>query len=237
VIIAVKNLNKSETAVKKIKPKHPGADMEIMKLDLADLSSVKAFAGQFKNSHSRFDPMINNAEVMIPPYGKTKDGFELQMGTNYLRHFALTGLLLDLLKQTGQSRVVNVSSIAHKTGHIDFNGLHVENRGYKKWNAYGDSKIANLYFTYELEEKLAKKNSSIKSVAAHPAGLPKISIGIRSFPRQFPWGALLTLYAATGQDIESRDFSGPPGFMELRRYHRKVASNVLSRDGKQSKAL
>ncbi|MBU2630192.1 MAG: SDR family NAD(P)-dependent oxidoreductase, partial [Proteobacteria bacterium] len=121
VIIAARNLEKNKAALNRIKEKFPDADIHTMELDLADLSSIKTFADNFKIAFSRLDLLINNAGVMVPPYGKTADGFELQMGTNHFGHFALTGRLIDIIKSTPQSRIVTVSSMAHKAGNIDFN--------------------------------------------------------------------------------------------------------------------
>ncbi len=134
-----------------------------MHLDLARLQSVKTFADEFKQKYNRLDLLINNAGVMIPPYSKTEDGFELQMGTNHLGHFALTGLLLDIIKNTPGSRIVIVSSLAHKMGNINFDDLNWEKRSYKRQKAYGDSKLANLYFTYELSRPPKQKRIKYKS--------------------------------------------------------------------------
>ncbi|MEJ2054946.1 MAG: oxidoreductase [Calditrichaceae bacterium] len=155
IIIAVRNEEKGKHAIERIKEAYAGARVELMLLDLADLKSVKEFADTFKKKYNRLDLLINNAGVMIPPYSKTKDGFELQFGTNHLGHFALTGLLIDPILKTEGSRIVNVSSGAHRYGNINFDDLNWEKRKYKKWTSYGDSKIANLYFTYELQRKRA----------------------------------------------------------------------------------
>ena len=168
VIMAVRTVEKGETAANEIKQNSPNADVRVMKLDLADLSSVKSFAETFKKEFSQLDLLINNAGVMIPPYTKTKDGFELQFGTNHLGHFALTAQLLDVLKNTKNARVVNESSIAHVRGELDFDDLNWEKRDYDEWKSYGDSKLANLYFTFELNRKFEENNLDIIAVAAHP---------------------------------------------------------------------
>jgi NAD(P)-dependent dehydrogenase (short-subunit alcohol dehydrogenase family) len=238
VIIAVRNLEKGETAQNLIKKNFPKADIRIMELDLANLSSVLTFTEKFKLAFSRLDLLINNAGVMIPPYQKTADGFELQMGTNHLGHFALTCVLIDLIKSTKESRIVNVSSMAHKTGNINFNDLNWEKRKYKKWSAYGDSKIANLYFTFSLQQRLEKENSHVIVAAAHPgytATKLQRHMGIFSvlnyvFAQSIPMGALPTLYAATAKDVKSGNFFGPSGFMEIKGYPKKVISNTRSRD-------
>jgi len=151
VVMAVRNTAKGEAAAAKIKGENGNVTITVMEMDLADLASVRRFAEAFAKTHSRLDLLINNAGVMIPPLSRTADGFELQFGTNHLGHFALTGHLIEILQRTPGSRVVNVSSMAHKFGSIDFDDLNWEKRNYKKWQAYGASKIANLYFTYELQ--------------------------------------------------------------------------------------
>lgn len=238
VIIAVRNQVKGNSAVNKIKGQHKNANVHFLELDLADLSSVRSFAKIFKEKFNKLDLLINNAGVMMPPYGKTKDGFELQFGTNHLGHFALTGLLIDLLKKTEGSRIVNLASNAHKFGNLNFNDLNWEKRKYKSWNAYGDSKISNLYFTYELKRKLEKENSKIKVTAAHPGWTAtdlQRHIGVFEFMNRFfamkIWqGALPTLRAATDNSAQSGDYFGPDGWQEWRGYPHKVESNKLSYD-------
>lgn len=165
VIIAVRNLEKGKVAKTKILKQKSNADVEVMRIDLSDLSSVKEFVTEYKNKYNKLDLLINNAGVMIPPYSKTKDGFELQFGTNHLGHFALTIQLLDTIKGTPNSRIVNVSSNAHNMGNINFDDLNWEKRKYSAWKSYGDSKIANLYFTFELAKQL---NKQVLITAAHP---------------------------------------------------------------------
>ncbi|MEP6901495.1 MAG: oxidoreductase, partial [Actinomycetota bacterium] len=158
VIIAVRNLEKGNKAAEKILAQNKDADVKVMELDLASLESVANFAENFQKAFSQLDLLINNAGVMIPPYSKTANGFELQFGTNHLGHFALTGQLLELLIKTNGARIVNVSSGAHKAGNLNFDDLTWEKRSYSAWKAYGDSKIANLYFTYELDRKFKANN-------------------------------------------------------------------------------
>jgi NAD(P)-dependent dehydrogenase (short-subunit alcohol dehydrogenase family) len=140
VIIAVRNQEKGEKAVEIIKSQNSKVDIKIMQLDLASLQSIQNFADEFKKSHTRLDLLINNAGVMIPPYSKTEDGFELQFGTNHLGHFALTGLVLEIIKGPPNSCIVNVSSSAHRFGNLDFDDLNWETRKYNAQRAYGDSK-------------------------------------------------------------------------------------------------
>lgn len=237
VIIAVRNREKGEKAAAKIRSDYAAADIAVMLLDLANLASVREFAAQFRKQYSRLDLLINNAGVMIPPYSKTADGFELQFGTNHLGHFALTGLLLDLLRNTPGSRIVNVSSGAHKAGKLDFGDLNWEKRKYVAWKAYGDSKIANLYFTYELKRKLAGADHPVVA-AAHPGwtatDLQRHS-GVVDFLNNFfaqdiTMGALPTLFAAVAEDVQNGDYFGPSGFMEMKGYPKKVDSKPLAQD-------
>jgi len=245
VIIAVRSEGKGEKATKIIIDQNSEANVKLMLLDLADLRSVELFANKFKNKYSKLDILINNAGVMMPPYGKTKDGFELQIGTNHLGHFALTGQLLDLLKNTPNSRIVNISSKAHTRGNINFNDINWENRKYNAMRAYGDSKIANLYFTYELKDCLIKTGNNPTVTAAHPGWtateLQRHS-GIFSFLNNFlamsiEQGALPTLRAATELDVKSGDYFGPDKFQEWRGYPIKVESNLLSHDKEIAKNL
>ena len=168
VIIAVRNLEKGRAAEKKILGQHPEAALKVMKLDLSSLKSVSSFSSEIRNNFSRLDLLINNAGVMMPPYSKTSDGFELQFGTNHLGHFALTAQLFDLIKATPESRIVNVSSSAHHYGNLDFDDLNWEKRRYNKIKSYGDSKIANIHFTYELQKRLEKSGVNTLATAAHP---------------------------------------------------------------------
>ena len=236
--MAVRNLQKGNAALDKIKIGYRHADARIMELDLASLESVRRFAEDFKKNFSRLDLLINNAGVMMPPYSKTADGFELQFGTNHLSHFALTGLLMDLIINTENSRVVNVSSASHKSGKIDFDDLDWEKRTYKKMRAYGDSKIANIYFTYELQRNLEKAGSKTIAVASHPGWTEtelQRHVGIVNFLNRFfsqgiDMGALPTLYAAIAPDVKGGDYYGPAGWQETRGYPKKVESNKLSQD-------
>lgn len=238
VIIAVRNQQKGEKAVNKIKAEHSNADVSVMILDLADLSSVKKFVDEYKNKFDRLDLLINNAGVMMPPYSKTKDGFELQMGTNHFGHFSLTLQLLDVIEKTADSRIINISSMMHNYGNIDLEDINWEKRPYNKSRAYADSKIANLYFTYELAKKLSDKGSRVKVVAAHP-GWTATDLQRHSgvfgflnpiFAMKMWQGALPTLRAAVDPEAKSGDYFGPDGWQEWRGYPVKVSSNALSKD-------
>ena len=238
VIIAVRNLEKGQKAAEKIEAGYKDADLHILELDLADLESVKNFSETFKKEYSQLDLLINNAGVMVPPYSKTKDGFELQFGTNHYGHFALTAQLLDILAETENSRVVNVSSSAHRYGNLDFDDLNWENRSYNAWRAYGDSKIANLYFTYELDRKLKEAGIDVIATAAHP-GWTKTELqrnsGLADFLNNFfaqdqTIGALPTLLAAFDENAKGGEYYGPNGFMEMRGYPVEVEPRELAQD-------
>lgn len=238
VVVAVRNAEKGDRAVGKIKTEYPAAEVLTMPLDLADLASVRRFATAFEEGYDRLDLLINNAGVMMPPYSTTKEGFELQMGTNHLGHFALTGHLMDLLMKTEGSRVVNVSSVAHRTGGLDFADLDWKTRRYNPQKSYGDSKLANLYFTYELERKLADRPEGPIVAAAHPGwtatDLQRHS-GLFQFLNRFfaqgpAMGALPTLRAALDPGVSSGDYFGPSGLLQFKGYPRKVGSNKRSHD-------
>jgi NAD(P)-dependent dehydrogenase (short-subunit alcohol dehydrogenase family) len=237
VIMACRNQQKGEAAADSIRNEKPKGTVEVMQLDLADLDSVRAFADEFKQRYDRLDLLINNAGIMHPPFGKTKQGFETQFGVNHLGHFALTGLLLDLTLHTPQARIVTVSSAAHRFGRIDFDNLNAE-KGYRANAAYGQSKLANLLFTYELQRRLEAAGSDTIAVAAHPgwtatnlqqhSGL--IQFLNRFFAQTPEMGALPTLRAATAPDVQGADYYGPGKRMEMVGYPKKVQSNGRSHD-------
>jgi len=245
VIIAVRSLNKGNKALDKILAQNKDANVKVMELDLANLASTKSFAKSFKKDYSKLDLLINNAGVMVPPHSKTTDGFELQFGTNHLGHFALTGELLDILINTKGSRIVNVSSSAHKLGNINFDDLTWEKRSYSPWHAYGDSKIANLYFTSELNKKLKENNLDILVTAAHPGWTAtelQRNAGIVQFLNNFlamdiTKGALPTLRAAIEVGLKGGEFFGPNGLFEIWGYPIEVQPNSLSKDENIAKKL
>jgi NAD(P)-dependent dehydrogenase (short-subunit alcohol dehydrogenase family) len=238
VVLAVRDAARGEQAARRIGEEVAGARVEVMSLDLASLSSVRAFAEAFKQGHDALHILINNAGVMMPPLSRTTDGFELQFGTNHLGHFALTGLLLDQLLDTDGSRVVTVSSMAHDWSGIDFDDLQWERRPYKRAAAYGQSKLANLLFTYELQRRLDAAGAGTLSLAAHPGwtatnlqrntGLFRL---LNPLYAMKPWqGALPTLYAATAAEAKGGEYYGPSGFKEMRGYPKRVPSNAASHD-------
>ena len=244
VIMACRNLQKAQPAADKIKALNPSGSVIVMELDLADLDSVRAFAAAFRARYDRLDLLINNAGVMMPPYGKTAQGFEQQFGINHLGHFALTGLLMSLILETPQSRIVTVSSTSHQFGVINFDDLNWE-KGYPPQRAYGQSKLANLLFTYELQRKLDATGQDTLASAAHPGwtatNLQQHSSLIERlnplFAQTTAMGALPTLYAAIAPDVQGGDYFGPSGFMEMRGYPKKVNSNQRSHDQEVARRL
>ena len=237
VVMACRSLDKAEAAKARILNEVPDASVRVMPLDLSSLASVHAFAEAFLAEHDRLDLLINNAGVMVPPFSKTEEGFELQFGTNHLGHFALTGLLLPLINRTPEARIVTVSSEAHRMGKIDFENLNGE-KGYSKWPFYGQSKLANLLFTYELQRHLEAAGHSTLAVAAHPGWTAtnlQQNTGLAQFLNRFfamtpDQGALPTLFAATASNVPGGTFYGPDGFMEMNGYPRQVQSSPRSHD-------
>jgi NAD(P)-dependent dehydrogenase (short-subunit alcohol dehydrogenase family) len=237
VVMACRNLQKANPAADRIRQLNPSGTVEVMQLDLGDLESVRRFVAEFRGRYERLDLLINNAGIMVPPYGKTVQGFETQFGVNHLGHFALTGLLIDLVIHTPQSRIVTVSSIAHRMGTIHFEDLNWEKK-YKPSPAYGQSKLANLLFTYELQRKLTAAGKETLAVAAHPgwtatnlqAHSPLALFLNRFFAQDPSMGALPTLYAATSPDVNGGQYFGPGGFLEFNGFPKKVKSNARSHD-------
>ncbi|MDX1892421.1 SDR family NAD(P)-dependent oxidoreductase [Mycolicibacterium sp. 050158] len=235
VVLAVRNLDKGKAAADLITRRYPGSDVTVQELDLTSLTSVREAAEQLR-ADDRIDLLVNNAGVMMTPKSTTRDGFELQFGTNHLGHFALTGLLVDRLLQTPGSRVVTVSSIGHRMGRIRFDDLQSDRR-YNRMAAYGQSKLANLLFTYELQRRLTGTNTT--AVAAHPGGssselsryLPGlVQLVFRPLEQDTETGALPTLRAATDPHVSGGQYLGPGGFAEMRGYPKVVASSRRSHD-------
>ena len=242
-ILACRNMEKAQAAFEKIQFEIPESRVEIMELDLVNLESVRIFSDQFKSKYDRLDVLLNNAGIMMVPYGLTMDGFERQFGTNHLGHFALTGMLIDMLVNTHGSRVVNVSSNGHRFGRIDFENLMYENgEGYSPMNAYGRSKLANLLFTYELQRRLELAGASTIAAAAHPGLsdthlvdhiLERWHLGL--FQPMMGWflqsaadGALPSLRAAVDPSLAGGEYFGPHGPRETRGYPVRVSSSDAS---------
>lgn len=223
VTMACRDIEKADRARMKILGDFPGSEVSTSTLNLADLSSVEEFAKGFPTSGG-LDILINNAGVMIPPKSRTKDGFELQFGTNHLGHFALTGHLMPILEGTAGSRVVTVSSIAHNPGVIDFDDLNGDRKRYSKWGFYSQSKIANLTFSLELARRLERSGSGVSAIASHP-GYSATDLQRHSLLWRFlnlflampaKRGAEATLYAATEPDATEYPYWGPTGLIEMR---------------------
>jgi len=237
VILACRNKDKGEAAVRRIAQEVPEAKVDLMRLDLADLSSICRFAGQFTERSSRLDILINNAGIMAIPFGKTADGFELQFGTNHLGHFALTGLLTGLILQTPGARVVTVSSGGHRFGTMDFENLNGEKR-YDRQGAYAQSKLANLLFAYELQRRFECAGAMAIAATAHPGWTAtnlsahwRTVHALNRFVAQPPKiGALPVLYAATAPGVQGGSYYGPGGWQELRGYPTRVRSSDRSHD-------
>jgi len=235
VIMACRNLDKGEKAATQIQSKNPIGKVILEQLDLADLNSIKNFTNRYLVEYDRLDVLINNAGVMAIPYRLTADGYEMQIGTNHLGHFALTGLLINKLQKTPNSRVVTVSSYAHIIGRINFDDLNSEKR-YQKWLAYGQSKLANLLFAYELQRRLTATSHNPISIAVHPgyaATNLQSSSSFFSLTNHFmaqsqEMGALPTLYAATSSEIQGGEYIGPDGFLAQRGYPHKARSSKRS---------
>jgi NAD(P)-dependent dehydrogenase (short-subunit alcohol dehydrogenase family) len=238
VVLAVRDLAKGEDAAASI-----GERAEVRRLDLADLSSVRTFAEEWQGN---LDVLVNNAGVMATPERRTADGFELQIGTNHLGPFALTNLLLSRVRD----RVVTIASGAHRGGSIRFDDLNYERGGYQRWRAYGQSKLANLLFTSELQRRLDEVGSPVRALAAHPGWAATnlqsrtenvvqnvfLAVGNRVIAQSDEMGALPTLYAAT-QDLPGNSYVGPDGFRESRGHPKLVGRSGAARDADQARRL
>ena len=238
VVMAVRNTEKGEAAASGLE-----GTVEVRELDLADLSSVREFASGFDGD---VDLLINNAGVMAVPESRTADGFEMQIGTNHLGHFALTNLLLPQIRD----RVVTIASGAHRMGKINLDDLNWENRRYDRWRAYGQSKLANLVFTLELQRRLGEAGSDVIAVAAHPGwsatnlqshtgsrlqnGL--MWVGNKVWAQSDEQGAWPTLYAAT-QDVAGGAYVGPDGFQEMRGHPKPVTRSAAASDEETARKL
>jgi NAD(P)-dependent dehydrogenase (short-subunit alcohol dehydrogenase family) len=248
-VLACRNLQKGEAAADGIRAVVPGAKLDVVELDLGSLSSVRRFADDL--DVDKLDLLVNNAGIMmIPQRGRTDDGFELQFGTNHLGHFALTGLLLARLGRAEAARVVTLSSLEHKSGHLDFDDLQSEH-DYRPRKAYRQSKLANATFGLELDRRLRAAGSPIASVLAHPGyaatGLQSsasatmkalMAIGNRVLAQSAEQGAVPTLYAATAPGVEGGEYFGPNGLGEVRgRHPKRVRVKAEGRDTENGQRL
>jgi len=243
VVLACRNMEKGKSALKELKGIVNKADAEVMLLNLASKKSIHQFALEFKDKYSRLDVLLNNAGIMMVPYGLTEDGYEMQMGTNHLGHFLLTGLLIELIKSTPKSRVVNVSSGAHNMGKMDFDNLQFDNgKGYSPMRSYGRSKLANLLFTYELQSRFEKEGIDAISVAAHPGGANTnlgqhlheslmgkfMNFWMSRMMQSAAMGALPSIRGAADTNVVGGDYYGPGSFTQNTGYPVKVGSNKRS---------
>lgn len=253
VVMAVRRTGAGEEAAAGIRRASPGAQLQVQALDLASLSSVRDFAAGLVAEFPAIDLLINNAGiVLLGPARRTADGFELHLGTNQLGHFALTGLLMGALGRAAQPRVVTLSSITHKTAHLDFDDLMFE-REYDARQAYGRSKLATTTFGLELDRRLRAAESSILSVLAHP-GISKTNLTPRAFSGRGPVqrmvgrllllptqsaerGALPQLYAATAAGVTGGQFFGPSGRNEMRGHVADLQASVEARDARVGRQL
>jgi NAD(P)-dependent dehydrogenase (short-subunit alcohol dehydrogenase family) len=252
VILACRDKQSAAEAVIDIKQETPAAEVQVVELDLASLDSIKACADELLDQFDVIDVLVNNAGIMMTPYGTTEDGFEQQMGINHLGHFALTGRLLPAIKAGSEARVVHVSSLAHGWGTMDYDNLMFEGgRGYSASEAYGRSKLANLLFMRALEARFEEHGISAISVAAHP-GMASTNLGRHLAKRWYlkllmpleplitqpsEKGALPTLRALAGSDVEGGDYYGPDGFKQYRGNPVKVGSSKASRDMESAEQL
>ena len=247
VILACRTRDKARAASSELLTDQPDAQLEPLELDLANLASVRSAARDVASRHDRLDVLLNNAGVMATPYTRTRDGFELQFGTNHLGHFALSGLLFPLLRATGGARIVSVSSGAHKIGRMHFDDPHWE-KSYARWPAYGTSKLANLLFVNELARRCKQAGVDVLAAAAHP-GYANTNLQLRAvqmteaklaekligalnplFGQPAAMGALPQLYAATASDVSPGDYIGPGGWLEVRGFPRKVRAKPSAYD-------
>ena len=254
VVMACRDQRKGAEALGRIKDEQPAATAELLELDLADLASVRKAANDVLARHDHIDVLVNNAGVMAIPRRTTVDGFEMQFGTNHLGHFALTGLLLDRILDTDASRVVNVSSGAHRWGRMNFGDLQGERR-YRKWRAYGQSKLSNLLFTRELQRRLTAKGASTSAYAAHPgyaathlqAVGPEMSgsrlmgrvmtVANRVLSQTDEMGALGQLLAATSPDAVPGEYYGPDSFFGLQGHPTRASTSKAARRDADARRL
>ncbi len=237
VVLACRSEPRGRDALNRIVAEAPSASVELAPLDLGNLASVRRFAEDLAARSKRLDLLVNNAGVMVPPLGRTEDGFELQFGINHLGHFAFTGLLLQLIADTPGARVVTVSSLMHRPASVDFDNLNAE-QGYRPQRAYGQSKLANLLFAFELERRLRAQGAAALSIASHPGWTatnlqrhaPLTSFFNRFFAQGAARGALPSLYAATAPEAEGGGYYGPGGLLELRGLPKPATASRAARD-------
>lgn len=243
-VLACRSPERGQAAVEELRAEFPGAKAELLALDLSSLASIERFATEFAERYPRLDVLANNAGIMGGPYAKTEDGFERQVGTNHLGHFALTGRLLQTLLATPGARVVNVSSLGHKRGEVDFDNLFYEEGGYGGWAAYFRTKLLNLLFTYELQRRFERAGVAAHSLAAHP-GFSATNLGHviagrwharlvfrlgNALMQSAEMGALPTLRAATDPEATGGQYFGPGRLSETTGHPVLVSSSEAARN-------
>ncbi len=253
--MACRNLDKAEKAQSLIRAEAPAANITIIRLDVSDLESVREFSRQFVEKIGELDLLINNAGIVAIPLSRNSAGHELQLATNYLGAFALTGLLLPFFCETRPARIVNVGSLAHRLGKLDVENLNWERDEYDQWKAYANSKVATLSFTLELDRRLQERQSNIIALAAHP-GFANTNIheGSPALTRTNPvskWihkkmealiptaasAARSIILAAESKDVRGGDYYGPGGFLEIGGKPGKAKINPIARDTQLGKQL
>jgi NAD(P)-dependent dehydrogenase (short-subunit alcohol dehydrogenase family) len=253
VVLACRDAGRAASALETVREAATGPEPSVASLDLASLASVRECAAELAERHPAVDILMNNAGVMAVPKGTTADGFERQIGTNHLGHFALTGLLLPTLLAAAAPRVVTVSSNAHKMGRMQLDDLSFERTRYSRWRAYGQSKLANLLFSAELQRRATAAGTALTSVAAHPGYAatnltsgpatgaavlkPFLAVGDRLFGQSDQMGALPQLYAATMPDVRPDDYWGPDSFREQRGHPTRVGRTRQAQDERSARIL
>ncbi|MDX8150956.1 oxidoreductase [Patulibacter brassicae] len=259
VVLACRSPERGASAVATIQREVPDARLDLRSLDLSSLASVRALAAELDADGAPLDLLVNNAGVMAPPLQRTADGFELQLGTNHLGHFALTALLLDRLRAATSPRVVTVSSLMHRFGSIDLDDLNWERRDYRRWPAYGQSKLANLLFARELQRRADAADLPLRSVASHPGyssthlqttgpahgsslvdratGLLMSKVGNPLLATSDAYGALPSLYAATHPEVSGGALVGPTRLGQTRGAISEVPSTRAGHDRDVAAAL
>ncbi|HSW13243.1 MAG TPA: oxidoreductase [Solimonas sp.] len=255
VVMACRNPEKAADALAGLRQRVPNGKAELMTLDLASLASVRAFAAEFHRRHDKLDLLINNAGILGVPLSRTVDGFESQMGTNHLGHFALTGLLIDKIMATPGSRIITLGSLGHWRGDgLDIDDLNYGHTPYTEFGGYANSKLANMLFALELARRLEARGAQTLAAAAHPGfaatNIKKANSALRRayvkivtpiflkfLINTAEVGALSSLYAATMPDVSSNDYYGPDGFKELRGYPAKATRSDRALDTDASRRL
>lgn len=244
VVMACRSIDNAKKAIENILLTYKDANLITMQLNLASLKSISSFTQEFKQKFKQLNILLNNAGIMTVPYGLTEDGFELQNGVNHLGHFALTAQLFDTIKNTADSRIVNVSSLAHKQGKMDFENYLFQKGDYKKMTSYARSKLSNLLFTYELDRRIKEKGYGVKVLAAHPgvsstslarhiggknSSNPFLKLAIK-FGQPASLGCLPEIRASLDESAKSGNYYGPSGLGELKGTPVLVSSNNRSHD-------